>query len=448
MLLLFVHSRTNRLQYVADFCSQFFSQPLTIINNEEEFAVTDGIRINYSNKAISNNEIWIKPSGFLDQTNIQEFDVPVRKHNQQTILFPSDSGYHFDIFSALFYLLSRYEEYLPHEKDSYGRYSHTNSLAYKNNFLHLPIIDFWLRDLEDVIINQFPNYQDEILEQSNKFRFQPTYDIDIAWSYKNKGLLRNLGGLAISITKRRWAAGKQRLQVLTGRKQDPFDSYSWMNELHREYDLKPVYFFHVGQKRNQYDKNIPTNNKEYQQLIKLTGSKNKIGLHPSWYSGDETKMLGKEKAILEKIAQQPVIASRQHYIRFTLPATYRLLIENDIYEDYSMGYGTVNGFRASVSQPFYWYDLEREQETHLLLHPFCFMDANSFFEQKQTTAEALEELIHYYHTVKDVEGILTTIWHNTFLGNDPLFKGWREIYEEFMKKINDREDANSFSASG
>lgn len=436
------------MQYVADFCSQFFGMPLTIVTDEVFYKQAKGIRINYSEAPLHEQEIWIVPSGLVDETGVRSFNVPVEKKNGQAILFPSKKGYPFDLLSAIFYLLSRYEEYLPHEKDSYGRYGHENSLAYKEGFFHLPLVDIWMRELQELIIDKFPDFKEEVHEQENKFLFQPTYDIDIAWSYKNKGLLRNLGGLAISLTKRRWAAGKQRLQVMAGKREDPFDSYSWMNEIHRQYELQPVYFFHVGQKRNQYDKNIPTDNKEFQQLIKLTAAKSKIGLHPSWHSGTETKMLGREKAILEKISHQTITASRQHYIRFTLPGTYRLLIDNDIYEDYSMGYGTVNGFRASVSQPFYWYDLEREQETHLLLHPFCFMDANSFFEQKQTTEEALQELMQYYYRVKAVNGRLTTIWHNTFLGKDPLFRGWREIYEEFMKQIHEEEEASFFSASG
>jgi len=34
--------------------------------------------------------------------------------------FKSEGDYPFDIFSAVFYLLSRYEEYLPYKKDMYG----------------------------------------------------------------------------------------------------------------------------------------------------------------------------------------------------------------------------------------------------------------------------------------------------------------------------------------
>jgi hypothetical protein len=88
-----------------------------------------------------------------------------------------------------------------------------------------------------------------------------------------------------------------------------------------------------------------------------------------------------------------------------------------------------------VASPFYWYDLEKEERTSLLLYPFCFMEANSFFEQKQTPAQALQEMRHYYSVIKDVRGMMIMIWHNTFLGTAPLYKGWRNIYKQFVEEI-------------
>jgi hypothetical protein len=63
------------------------------------------------------------------------------------------------------------------------------------------------------------------------------------------------------------------------------------------------------------------------------------------------------------------------------------------------------------------------------------MEANSFYEQKYTAQQAAEELKHYYETVRSVNGTLITIWHNSFLGTDKRFIGWKEMYEEFVKKI-------------
>ncbi len=62
------------------------------------------------------------------------------------------------------------------------------------------------------------------------------------------------------------------------------------------------------------------------------------------------------------------------------------------------------------------------------------MDANSYFEQRYTPARAMEELMHYYRHTKKVNGLMITIWHNNMLGTDPAFKGWRQVYETFLKE--------------
>ena len=65
-----------------------------------------------------------------------------------------------------------------------------------------------------------------------------------------------------------------------------------------------------------------------------------------------------------------------------LPQTYRQPDRVGIDKDFSMGYGSANGFRASIASSFYWYDLKAEKKTTLLLFPFCFMDANAFYEDQ------------------------------------------------------------------
>jgi hypothetical protein len=137
---------------------------------------------------------------------------------------------------------------------------------------------------------------------------------------------------------------------------------------------------------------------------------------------------------MEYISGQKMVRSRQHYIRFTLPATYRRLLQYGIEQDFSMGYGSINGFRASVASSFYWYDLEKEEKTALRIFPFCFMDANSFYEQRHNAAGAMSELMQYYRQIRRVNGLMITIWHNSILGRDAEFAGWREVYETFLKE--------------
>jgi hypothetical protein len=60
------------------------------------------------------------------------------------------------------------------------------------------------------------------------------------------------------------------------------------------------------------------------------------------------------------------------------------------------------------------------------------MDANSFYEQKFSDQQAIDELKHYYDAVRSVNGTMITIWHNNFLGTAKMFAGWREVLEKFV----------------
>lgn len=433
MLFIYSHTSSARLQYI---CSFIFKEQMGIeyelTIDSEAFKNYAGAKINYSDTKIADDEFYIQNHTLLFENGIQEQKINCFIANSSKAFFKTaDSDFPFDIFAASFYLLSRYEEYLPHEKDMYDRFAHENSLAYREGFLHLPLINIWLIDFAEKLKQKFPpgSLHTRPNFQSSTFNFVPTYDIDIAYSYKHKGLLRNAGGFLRS-------PSLERMKVLAGGNKDPFDCYDWLNDLHKKYDLKAVYFFLVAEKNGEFDKNILPHKDEMWQLVKKHASKYKIGIHPSWQSNAGISILKKELEWLGEMSGiKNITASRQHYIKFSLPGTFRRLLESGIRDEYSMGYGSINGFRASVASSFFWYDLEKEVQTSLRIHPFCFMDANSYYEQKQNAEQAYEELVHYYNICKEVNGTLITIWHNNFLGTAKEFEGWRDLYERFILQV-------------
>ena len=428
MLLIYSHTTSPRLQYTCSFI--FFEQLGTDFNitiDSEEFIHYTGPKINYSDREFPGQGYWIQNHPLLFEETIIPQVIGCFTVNEHPAFFKMNSGDHpFDVFAASFYLLSRYEEYLPHTKDEYGRYGHENSLAFKEGFLKLPLINIWIKQLAEALQRKYSIFN----IQSTIFKFSPTYDIDIAYSYKHKGLLRNIGGFFRS-------PSFERLKVLFGSQPDPFDAYAWMDQLHEQNLLKPIYFFLVAQSNAKYDKNILPHVDAMWKLVAQHAKKYNVGIHPSWQSGNNPGMLKKEKEQLEAMtgSGNPITISRQHYVRFNLPEGYRRLIEAGITDDHSMGYGSINGFRASVASSFYWYDLDKEEQTSLRIHPFCFMEANSFYEQKQNASETYNEMMHYLKVCRDVNGTMITIWHNNFLGTAKEVKEWKEVYTRFIGEV-------------
>lgn len=422
---------SSRLQYIIDFfSSQLFIDPIQITSDIIEYNQSAFPKINYSQIEPRDEQFYIRSTSLLFENGIRRHEIDCFEVNFHKAFFQTRGDLPFDIFAASFYLLSRYEEYLPHQKDEYGRYAYTNSLAYKEKFLRLPLVNIWMEEFKKAFKRKYP----EIIFKLKQFKCIISYDIDIAYSYLNKGLVRNFGGLIKSAASGNWSAINERINVLRRKQKDPYDCYEWLDALHLYCRLKPYYFFLVAQKRSRYDKNISTDEKAFQELVEYYAGKYKIGIHPSWRSGDDNILLKEELEWLEAVAERKIIRSRQHYIRLTLPETFRQLIAAGIEKDFSMGYGSINGFRASVSSSFHWYDLEKEERTNLLLYPFCYMDANSVFEQKNSPKEAYSELVEYYEITKKLNGLFISIWHNSILGTDMKYKGWPEMFELFMKE--------------
>lgn len=413
-MLIFAEKITNRLRYAV--AQVLRTDAVEFTSDRSAFHSHEGPKINYSARRFG-RELLVVPYGLLSAGNIQPQKIQCSSWNGLTIFFQTSGDLPFDIFSATFYLLSRYEEYLPHKKDSYGRYDHQQSLAYRERFLDKPLVDRW----RAVFLKQVEERYPELSLPQEQFAFLPTYDIDIAYATWGRGILRKL--VQVLSAKRMTVNGR-----------DVFDVYDWLDQLHRQHHLAPVYFFLVARFRSRYDKNVSVKSGPLQLLVRRIAKQYLIGLHPSWKSFFVESELQEEHRLLQRISQRSITGSRQHYIQFTLPHTFRVLLKQGITDEYSMGYGSINGFRASTSVAFPWYDLMLETVTDLQLHPFCYMEANSFFEQHLSAEDAAAELQHYYDVVRQVNGTCITVFHNHFLTEQEQWLPWRKMYEAFLQR--------------
>ncbi|MEP6597636.1 MAG: polysaccharide deacetylase family protein [Ginsengibacter sp.] len=434
MILLLTDTITPRLQYIAEFIfTDNWRTEYSITTNKKAFKKSNAIKINYTADEFAMEAVNIQGSRLLFEKKIYIQNIETFETNGFTAFFKNKNGpgnFPFDVFAATFFLLTRYEEYLHHAKDKYGRYDHRQSLATTNGFLKIPLINYWLTLFAQYIKSKFSGFH----ITTKKFNFLPTYDVDIAFEWLHRGFIRNTGMILKLLLQHDYKKISAGFKILLGKRNDPFDNFKFLDQLHDQYNLQPLYFFLVSERNTKFDKNINPLTNGMQTLISYHKKKYEIGIHPSYFTSQNEKLLKEEKFLLEDIAGNTIYKSRQHYLRFNLPDTYRKLLDAGLKDEYSMGYGTINGFRASFSGSFYWYDIEREQPTKLRIHPFCYMDSNAIFHQKNTPAEALEELIYYYKACEKVNGTFISIIHNHLTGSDNL--EWNNVYEKFLAEIN------------
>jgi hypothetical protein len=428
MLLIYLPETTARHQYVFSHIFGYLGIDFKLTNNKEDFTAFEGLKFSYCRHPLQ-NELHFYADGLLDEKKIMTFEPETGDHKGVKTLFhylTETSALTYDIFSAVFYMLSRYEEYLPFTPDEHGRFEANQSIAYQYGFLYTPVVDLWMAQLADVIIKNFS----EIKVKEHHYSYLPTYDIDIAYSFKHKGFLRSLGGMLRDGVKFNLHDYFLRIQVLSGLKDDPYDSFDYLTSLHQKYILKSMYFVHPGT-WSRYDKNnLPE--KIIPLLMRLSKS-GCIGIHPSYFLAENPELLKCEKSRLESACGFQITDSRQHFIRLRFPDTYRNYLDIGITDDYSMGYATDIGFRAGTSNPFLFFDLKENKTTTLTVHPFVFMEGVFKFYRNIPESEIIAIFASLVEQIRQTNGTFISLWHNESLGTSRMWKGWRELYERMIE---------------
>ena len=429
MLTIYTPKITERITFTLDFV---FKKQLNITyqltDSADFFAQTSTPKITYAQQPFLNEHfIWQHP--IMTETEICRQSIEISEYESNPVFFQSPhsaAALPFDVFSVIFYLISRYEEYLPFEKDHFGRFPATQSLAHQNGFLQKPLADILILKLAEKLQSVFPDFH----YQKTEFQYIATYDIDNAYAYKHKGFIRSAGGLCKQLLKLNFKELKERILVLSNKKPDPNDVYTHIKQLQNTFNFS-VYYFILFAEKGVNDSGLSPKNKHFRSLIQNLQQNGTIGIHPSFASATNSNKLQNEITSLSAVISKKITHSRSHFLMLSFPKTCQKLIQNGITDDFTLGYADQPGFRASTSKPFPFFDLSTNQKTTLTLHPFACMDATLKRYLSLSSEKSLPLICSLIDNVKSVGGTFITLWHNESFANPD----WKKLYEKVLKYI-------------
>lgn len=391
----------------------------------EDFEAFEGPKINYS--ADSNcGGLFFEAQGLLTEKEIENHEIHFVESEEDITFFPvydKGSALNFDPFAASFYLVTRYEEYLPFVRDEYGRFQAKASLAWQKGFLDKPMVNIWAGMIAEKIRERWPAWH----PGPKEYRFIPTIDINAAWLYKRKGFFRTTAGLFSAILNGEFKHAADRISVVGNSKADPFDTYTEQLALHLKYDLDTIYFVLFAE-YDTNDRNVPVNNRHFNVLIKSLADYCQIGIHTSFASLKSTAKLNQEFIRLSSVLNKEITKTRQHFHVLNMPLTYRNFVSRDVEDDYSMGYAVTPGFRAGICDPFSFYDLDFEMETNMKIWPYAIVDKG--LEYGHDPESSFRPIIEQ---VKAVNGTLITLWNNESLVKEGAGRINLNTYEKVIK---------------
>ncbi|MEM7085609.1 MAG: hypothetical protein AAF489_05475 [Bacteroidota bacterium] len=387
----------------------------------EEFIAHQGPKISYGKQPMG-KEIFVQAHGLLTQQGFEDIDITVQPWEDSICFFPTSdkSVLPFDIFSAAFYLLSRYEEYIPHLKDKMARFPAEESLAYKEEFLHQPVIDIWAYRFKAILLKHFPNMEFE----DRTYQRHHIVEATQPFAYTQRGFLRNLTGYLRDLGRLRIRNVLDRSKVLLKLRKDPYDTFRWMMNAVRKEDAKLSVFFLLGEGFS-FKEDINTKRKKYKGLVKHVGDYTEVGLIFSYHSLGDEERLKQEKRQMEELTHRTLESSLNDKLLVNLPHNYRSLLELEVKKDMTMVYENELGFRAGTCTPFLFYDLDYEIKTPLIIYPLA--GKTSACEGKKE-GEIESQLHKIRDTVQELNGTFSLLFTNRNFTFEQSF--WRRFFSD------------------
>lgn len=431
-ILIYCPTNNSRINYVLKLIFQTnLGLEYFTTNNIDEFENYQYAKLSYNSAKINDN-LNIFNSGLLNNFDLyypQDYKIFEKEieHNNYD---------NYDYFALIFFLVSRIEEYNSTNLDQHERFNPQASFAYKNNFLKQPLVDVIIENLKTKLNKQYPY----LAFSNQKAKTILTFDVDIAYKYKSRPLIRNIGACSKDILSLNFNNLFNRLLVLSNLKKDPFDTYSFIEEVAKTTDSN-VFFFIQTRYYGIFDKAVCYKNPTFVKLLKRLSSFAEIGIHTSYSGGQTAEKISEEKQILEQIIDKEVTKSRQHYLRLLIPKTYNALIESGITEDYTMGYATNLGWRASTTKPFNVFDCNKNKELNIKTYPISFMDGTLLDYLKLNEQAAINEIYKILFETKKHNSVFIPLWHNDSISNHGIWKkSGKFVFNQMIELIKQKND--------
>lgn len=296
--------------------------------------------------------------------------------------FFEDFVFAFDVFETLFFHLSRYEECFPEE----GKARELKDLLVKRtNLEQEPLVD-------QLILAMARALGMDLTIPATAFVL--THDIDKIYKYNH--FWDAIKAFVWPIVYRLnpiwgWRNIIGYYQLRRGESKDPYDTYRFLFRSGSAWRKKIVYFMAGGESSfDLYDLSYAQNLPKIWEMAREKGYE--IGLHPSYHTAGNEKMMAQEKQNLEKLSKKNLRNTRQHFLRFLFPISSQIIENNGFELDSTLGFTRWIGFRSGTGFEHHLYDFDKEKAFTFYVLPLVVMDS-SLIHQTRDDMEAFRSVL-------------------------------------------------------
>lgn len=345
-----------------------------------------------------------------------------------------------DIFGSIFFMLTRYEEYVKSARDQFDRFPASASLAYQEGFLHRPIVNEYVEILWVCLKKLWPGLE----RKPRQFKILVSHDVDHPFQYKFTTLPKLTSNVAGDLIKRRnLKQGLTRIKVWSQIKRgaleaDPFNTFNWIMDLSEFHNLTNAFYFITDHTDPKKDGNYSIYHASIRTLLRTIRQRgHEIGLHPSFSTYLDPLQTRKEFKRLRQICQQEKIyqenwGGRQHYLRWQAPDTFQNWNDAGLNYDSTLTFAEQAGFRCGTCYEYPVFNLTTCQTLKLTERPLIVMECSVLDDRYMGLNRDMERAYDYITNLKNIcrlfNGNFTLLWHNNRFANQLE----RELYEQIL----------------
>ncbi|MBB6733062.1 polysaccharide deacetylase family protein [Cohnella zeiphila] len=376
---------------------------------------------------------WLRPQS-LPATPLRRFDHPRLGAVPAIFGRPTEGGAYFerrtgeivcrlDVFGSAFFMLTRYEECVPAKRDAIDRFPAAGSLAYREGFLHRPIVNEYLELLWECIAELWPGLPRKPRQSSITL----SHDVDWPFYTFGKNRARMLKDALADAVKRQdfqSAYWKTRAFWLTRNGDlsgDPFNTFHWIMENSEKAGMRSAFYFITEETVRGKDGNYSIADREIERLMREIHSRgHEIGLHPSFDTYTSPERIKRQfETLLESASKNGIRqerwGGRQHFLRWKAPDTWQHWEDAGLSYDSTLGYEDTPGFRCGVCYEYPVFNLRARKTLRLQERPLVVMEQAVFQSGSGPVrpSEQLAAIDALNRQCKRYGGNFSLLWHNS-----------------------------------
>lgn len=371
---------------------------------------------------------------YINTANLPTKSVLHKLDSDQTLQFPvlfgnpkiiqDGNGFYcgIDVIAIAFFGLSRWEEACIEERDIHGRIPSNMTIAGKMKFMDIPYVDICAKLLRNLLSHM--GYKCKGTTQG--FTVKPTHDVDRVYFPFHKILASSILRL------RSLEATKIRTKLLIAGT-NPRDCFDFLMDVSEKYELVAEFNFIAGG-TSKFDTGRYCIDDHFilALLKKIKNRGHTIGFHPSYSSAFNPKQWKQELDNLKKVFSIDVRTGRQHYLRTSVPQTWKTWDDNGMKNDSSFGFVEQPGYRCGTGSEMPVFDIQKREVLKVREQPLVIMDGALAAAASGELAKAREMTKYYVNISKKLDMPLTILFHNSSFF-DYGWQGWDTLYQEIFQ---------------